>query len=233
MKFSGQWNPPEDEVAYRNYFEENPKVGQGFFIECGAGPAGLACLSFEKNLDWNGLNIEASYIKYGALVRYRPDVYNLCLGLSDKCGLYTFTDVVKAPGGGAGIGSFVLGKTLKGLLDDWQCEYIDFKVLSLTYAKLMEILPDIDHVDFFSLDADGYDLQVIAGMHGARVLPDVMSVEYPIVGFENVKQAMENLGYTYNFVSFNNAFFSHIIKDTWFGSTERIADTVERYPQYK
>jgi len=224
MKFYGQWNPPEDEVAYRNYFEKDSKIGKGFFIECGAGPAGLACLSFEKNLGWSGLNIEASYIKYGALVRYRPDVINLCLGLSDKCGINTFTDVVRAPGGGAGIGSFSFGKALKDLLDKWQCEYLSFEVLSLTYAKLMEIISDIEHVDFFSLDADGYDLQVITGMHGARVLPDVMSIEYPVVGFNNVKNAMEKLGYNYNFVSYNNAFFSKEVRDNWWGATERMSD---------
>lgn len=230
MKFYGQWNPKEDEVVYKNYFEENPKIGDGFYIECGAGPAGLACLSFEKNLTWGGLNIEASFIKYSALVRYRPYAHNLCIGLSNECGIKTFTDVIKAPGGGAGVGSFNFGDPLKRALDTYRCEYYSFEVLSLTYAKLIEIL-DIKYVDFFSLDADGHDLEVIAGMNGAKVLPDVMTVEYPIVGFKKTKQAMENLGYIYNFVSFNNAFFSHIEKDEWFGATEKFSDTEVRYPK--
>jgi hypothetical protein len=221
MEFYGQWNPKEDEVVYKNYFEENPKAGEGFYIECGAGSHGLACLFFEKHLGWKGINIEASPLKYLKLIDYRPNSFNLCFGLSDKCGIKTFTDVIKAPGGGAGIGSFSFGKNLKKQLDGWKCEYHDFKILT---SKLMNILPGINRIDFFSLDADGHDLQVIKGMRGARILPEIMSVEYPVVGFNNIKRAMEDLGYIYNFVSFNNAFFSHIKRDSWFGATKRMED---------
>ncbi len=61
-------------------------------------------------------------------------------------------------------------------------------------------------------------------MKNALILPKVVSVEYPIVGFNILKSAMENLGYNYNFVSFNNAFFSDEVRDNWWGTTERMDD---------
>jgi len=82
----------------------------------------------------------------------------------------------------------------------------------------------ISEIDLLSLDAEGHEIQILEGMIGSRVLPEVVCVEYPISGLDNIKSIMSEFGYNFNFVSFNNAFFSFIDKETWFGATERMPD---------
>src|SRR3989304_3789195 len=97
MQFYGQWNPPQDQVLYENYFKDKRN---GFYIECGAESIGTESLFFEKELDWKGINIEASKREYARLIINRPNSINLHLGLSNKTGTLEFTEVVSAPGGG-------------------------------------------------------------------------------------------------------------------------------------
>ncbi len=227
MKFYGQWNPPEDEVAYRNYFQNGPE--DGFFIECGAGNYGSACRFFEETLGWKGLNLEASPRMFKNLNESRTSKksLNLHCGLSNRSGTAIFTDIIRAPGGGGGNGSFSHHPKHKKILDGYGCTYEDIEVEIWRYRDLFDdlyYLGHIPYVTYLSLDVEGHELQVIEGMAGSVVLPDVICVEYTVSGLDNIRIALENLGYTYNFVSFNNAFFSHIQKDSWWGATDKLEE---------
>lgn len=225
MKFYGQWNPSEDEVAYRNYFSD--KKQPGFFIECGAGPHGAACKSFEANLNWGGLYIEASPLFFNALERdTKTDsrIRILWKGLSNKNGVATFKEIISARGGGGDNGSFEHHPEHLKELIGYGCVFNPVEVEICTYATLIESSEYITDVTFLSLDVEGHELQVLDGMKGASILPEVMSIEYPISGFDNVKGMAEDLGYKFNFVSFNNAFFSHVDKEEWWGATGRMKD---------
>ncbi len=216
----GQWNPPEDEVAYVNYFSDNRK---GFYIECGAGYMGKACVGFYRNLGWLGINLEASKYWFKSLQDIRPEAINLNMGLSNKEGIMMFRDIIVAPGGGHENGSFTHTPAHKKELDGYNCTYDEYEVPVTTISALVEKY-SISEIDLLSLDAEGHEIQILEGMIGSRVLPEVVCVEYPISGLNNIKSIMSEFGYNFNFISFNNAFFSFIDKETWFGATERMPD---------
>jgi len=51
-----------------------------------------------------------------------------------------------------------------------------------------------------------------------------MCIEYPYLDFKELLEVTSRLGYQYDFVSFNNAFFSKPgpKPNDWFGSTKRM-----------
>jgi len=58
------------------------------------------------------------------------------------------------------------------------------------------------------LDVEGHELQVIEGMANTKTIPDVMCVEFSFSGLDSIKAALAPYGYTMDFISAVNAFFS-------------------------
>lgn len=222
--FYGQWNPPEDKVAYLNYFRDKRN---GFFIEAGAGNWGLACKFFINYLGWDGLCIEPSKYTYRNL-KENCKVNTLWGALHYFEGLIDFTDIVSAPGGGNDNGSLFHTPYHKKELDGYKCGYDVYEVPVYTYKAIIEMF-SIEHVDYLSLDVEGNELNVLKGMEDyGKTLPDVMCIEYPYVGLRNLKVICANLGYKFDFTSFNNAFFSKEnivpVLDYWYGETKPMED---------
>lgn len=207
-----------DELVYHNYFGDKWK---GYFIECGAGNSGDSCKFWETTFDWVGLYLEASPTMYSQIEEWHNS-YNL--GLSRYRGWKTFTDVISAPGGGKDNGSFNHTPEHLELLKSYGCKFKKSSIQVISYRELVDYF-EIRHVDLFVLDVEGHELEVMKGMHGGK-LPDVMVVEYPIVGYEKiVEYATRKLPYRLDFVSGNNVYFSrnYPIKE-WYGVTERVED---------
>ncbi len=211
-RFYGQWDPHTDEVLWKNYFLGKT---EGFFIECGAGDGitNSSCLLFEENFNWKGINIEASFPQFSRLVVNRPNAYqNFHVGLSDENG----TSIFKSTGGGSGS----LSHTPK------QLEYLKSRgrsaqniyINTFTFESLVDLF-QLEVIDLFVLDVEGHELQVIEGMKDSAILPSVICVEYPMSGLNKITQKLTWLGYKFNFVSFNNAYFSRLEKEEWFGDT--------------
>jgi FkbM family methyltransferase len=215
-KFYGQWRPHTDEVLWENYFQGKKN---GVFVDCGAG-IGLGwsnCYVFEKEFGWVGINLEASPTSFKTLQINRPNVLNLNIGLSNKNGTETFNDV------GNDNGSFQHHpKHLEKILGMGRSNnYIS--VETITFKKLVDRYYSfpLSKIDLFSLDVEGYELQVIEGMKGTKVFPDVICVEHSISGLDNITEALKEFGYYFNFVSVNNAFYSFMNPSgkEWYGDT--------------
>lgn len=215
--FYGQWNPSVDEVIWRNYFHEK---NDGFFIECGAGDGVLenSCLFFEK-IGWRGINIEPSDDCYKKLIINRPNCLNLNIGLGDLDRTAKFSKVTINQYIGGAVEPIQERKE-ECIKNGYTIQDIDINLL--TYKTLMPKYEFID-VDLFVLDVEGYELKVINGMIGAISFPRVMCVEYPLIGLNPLKVLLKKLGYRFDFISFNNAYFSLPsvqAKQFWFGSNE-------------
>lgn len=214
MKFYGQWDPPVDEVLYRNYFPD--KMG-GFFVECGAGD-GIeenCCLFFEEQRGWKGINLEPSSVNYEKLIINRPNALNLHLGLGDRTCNAPFAMATGEPNGWSG---FEISPERRQECLEAGCMLKDIEAEMTTYKKLI-----VKHVDLFVLDVEGYELKVIDGMAGSKILPDVICAEHPLVGLKPLWGALAGLGYHKDFVSYNNAFFSRETARRgieWWGTTD-------------
>jgi FkbM family methyltransferase len=220
MKFYGIGNPPVDEVIFRNYF---PDKQDGFFIECGAldGVTYSNCLFFEQR-GWKGINIEPSAIDYKKLIVNRPNALNLQVGLGDHDHKAMFALTIDGPVGQGGVEWTPEQKQER---DKYGCTFQDVKVQITTYRKLID--GNVKKVDLFILDVEGYELKVIEGMTGSKVLPDLICAEYGWVDFEDLRKMLIPMGYRFDFLSFNNAFFampSLPKKSIWFGKTMEMID---------
>jgi FkbM family methyltransferase len=205
-KFYGQFFPQVDKFIYERYFFQNGI--KGFFIECGAcgGEMESSCKFFEETLGWDGLNIEASKVNFDVLKENRPKSRNLMLGLSDHDGVLTFRHAVHPKYLEFGNGSFEhTPEHMKSLQNDG-CTFEEFEVEVITWRSLIS-RENIKFVDLFVLDVEGYELKVLDGMFGCPVLPDIICIEVGHLCFQDIREKLCNLGYSYDISSHVNAFF--------------------------
>lgn len=204
-RYYGQWSPPVDQVLYENYFKKVPK---GFFIDCGASDGLLhSCTKFFEDSGWDGICLEPSPKAFAELIKNRR-VTSLNAGLSTKNGKITFTEAVHPVGSNAGFpagGSVKYPDDLRNFVGSFGYKFSDILIDVIAYDSLIKRF-GITHVDLMVIDVEGYELSVIGGM--SVCLPDVICAEHSFVGLGNLKDCLGKLGYNFDLVSFNNAFFS-------------------------
>lgn len=207
MKYYGQFDPKLDRYIHETYF---PTKREGFFIEAGAydGIEDSNCFFFEESQGWKGINIEPDIVLYRQLVQKRPFAINLNIGLTTQAYSKTqqpFTSVYSSEDIRTGLGSFSLPQPIK------QNYKIGFslseqRVEVLSYKDMIES-QNIAHVDLFSLDVEGGELDVINGMCGSLALPTLICVEHARVGIHNLAIALSDLGYHFSSSIHNCSFF--------------------------
>ena len=57
------------------------------------------------------------------------------------------------------------------------------------------------------LDVEGHELSALEGMADCKVLPTVMCVEHGHSGFDDIRTLLSAMGYTFDILSFANAFY--------------------------
>lgn len=210
MKFYGQFQPPVDQVLYERYFKNKQ---QGTSIECGALDGVWACCTkiFEEHLNWKTINVEPLPIAFEKLKINRPKSNNLCIALSNVNCHKTFTNY-KHPTLGFfwGNGSLSHGAEHKKQLQQ-QCgaeNYEEIKVICMTYKSLIEKL-NISELDLFVLDVEGHEFEVIDGMVGANVFPNVFVIEHGHKTPSDIENKLKVLPVEYELdhISFVNSFF--------------------------
>lgn len=210
MKFYGQFDPPVDKILYEKYFKN--KVN-GTSIECGAydGVRDSNTKIFEDNFNWRTINIEPLPNIFEKLKINRPNSINLEIALSDTAGEKTLTNYrhpsLKYDWGNASIKHL---DSHKKNLESFcgKKNFITHQIKCKTYKELIDEFK-INSLDLFSLDVEGHESEVIDGMVGCNVLPDVFVIEH---GHRDVSFFVEKLKcleqpYFLDFVSNVNSFF--------------------------
>lgn len=192
------------------------KKRNGFFIECGAndGIWQANCKYFEDSFGWTGVNIEANPYCIELLNRNRPNCINISCALGDEDGKKVILNMPhhskaeRRPYNIAGGSMAIFTDKFQQILDKVhganikQCE-VNVK----TYKTIIEEC-NVQHVDLFVLDVEGAEEQVLIGMQGCKVLPDVMVVEHNAGRTkEDVLQFLCPYGYQYIATSESDSFF--------------------------
>jgi len=187
MRWYGQWNPPSDEVLFRNYFEAQ---SSGTFLECGAadGVSFSCCKAFE-DMGWKGINIEGKEAHFKTLLSYRPNsVLNLHAALSDRDGQAIFRNEV------------VEKQLLPGEVS--QTDVIRSICISTAIEE-----SKLGYLDLLCLDIEGYEPVVLTDMMNSGTFPKVICVEYPHCTLRKIHDILSPK-YSMDGISFNNAYFS-------------------------
>ena len=141
----------EDKFIYENYLNyEN-----GFFIELGAmdGITFSNTLFFEKELNWQGVLVEPTFDQFEQLKFNRPKCLNYNYAISEIDGEVDF------------LGHHALGGILSKMNEQhkigWKLDKLSpYKVKTKPFFKILEEI-NIKRVDFFSIDVEGGELDVL------------------------------------------------------------------------
>ena len=166
------------------FLEENVFKGykNGTFVDAGAhdGISINNTLYFEKNNNWQGINIEPIKQIYDKLVINRPNSININVAVSNNDGEAEF---IQANG---------FCEMISGLKKDYDnrhlerlkretMEYGGFAESIIVLTKKLETICDennIKHINYLSIDVEGAEFEVIKSINFDKVFIDV-------IGFEN------------------------------------------------
>lgn len=158
-------------------------IKNGIFIECGAndGIHRSTCLILEKKLNWTGYNIEPNPYCFKQLKNNRKNCININKALSDNNNSTFFKIIEGNRGKLSGNGKISKNEN-------------DLKIECITYKKLIE-KNNIKKIDFFSLDVEGHEENVLKGMIGCSVFPIYWLVEHNHSNKNNLQNKILKLGY--------------------------------------
>ena len=164
----------------------------GFFIECGAadGFSFSNSLFLEKGRSWTGLLIEPNPELFKTLMKVKRNAYliNSCLSTTKSTQHVSFKMVGLLSGIGEKMDSahskWVGGLTHKTITA--QCFMLHSLLLAVGQTE----------VDYFSLDVEGPELEILQTIPFDKITIKVISVEYRVYGsttIENVRMSLEKL----------------------------------------
>jgi FkbM family methyltransferase len=183
---------------------------KGFFVEAGANDGINQSNTYilEKSYGWSGILVEPSKTAYEACLvnRQNSKTYNFCLTSEEMDDSIIYGDF------DGNLMSSVDGKRLN--------RKNTTPVKTITLQKLFDI-NNIKYVDFFSLDTEGYEFEVLKGIDFSRVFIEKMIIEIyehnkqEIFDFLKKEGYKEPLGIT-NFNKVDNPFWDGTHNDYLF-----------------
>ena len=156
------------------YFQ---KLKNGIFLEVGAadGVTFSNTLFLERERNWTGVLIEANRKLYHSLVTLRRKAYiiNVCLSLDDGINVVSFLPAEL-------LGGVEKPLTAEKMMDRVKHDYPDIKAEEVLCIPLYSILKAISmtHINFFSLDVEGAELDILRTIPFHLVTIDLFMIEY-------------------------------------------------------
>ena len=192
----------------------------GFFIEAGAndGIRQSNTYYFEKVLRWNGLLVEPipsqaekcrknrsnSQVVNAALVRHDYPSETVRIEMADLMSVVNDGNIEPA---------LVESHVARGREVQHLEQQDSIEIKAITLAKLLNDLK-VTHVDFFSLDVEGYETEVLRGIDFSTITFDYIFVETRIENEEEIdsmlKQANMKMTHQWLNPSYSNRLYARV-----------------------
>ena len=178
-----------NQIVVDEYFKNKR---DGFFIETGSCDGIFQSNTFylETELNWTGILIEPNpdYVKECIINRPKSKVYDCALVSDDFTDRHINLYSIACAGAMGTVGENGMWK------NEWEVPVVHEKVPVKTLTSILdEINPN--EIDFFSLDVEGYELNVLKGLDFEKYKPKVILVE---CHGETIKPVNELLSRYYN-----------------------------------
>ena len=168
----------------------------GFYVECGAnnGYSQSNTIMLERNRNWKGLLIEPSLTSFNICEKIRSK-----RNIFENCVLSSFEDEGKLMSGDfdgdlmSSVGGYRLSRD------------VNTEIISKTLTTLLKT-HNITHVDFFSLDVEGFELNVLKGIDFEYCSPTWIVIEVYTKDLEEIMDFMDKKNYELvgNLTNFNH-----------------------------
>lgn len=164
----------------------NKKIG--FYIEVGAyDPERFSNTNRFYQRGWKGITIEPNVVRHKKFLYSRSRDVNLNIGISNKSSVLTYYDFIPDT-----VSTFSESDVENNL----KLGYVLKSKCSVKTQKLSEVIKKYSHgevVDFFSIDTEGFDLEVLKSNNWNKCRPKVVCVEKRGTEVDNY---LVKLGYT-------------------------------------
>lgn len=196
-----------EEIILRRFFNYKNK---GFFVDIGAHhPMRFSNTYQLYKLGWRGINIDATPGSMIAFNQIRNEDINIEMGVSDKketLHFFTFNE--------AALNTFDENRAQQ-IIRESPYKLInkqEVKTETLANILLQNVKPGVQ-IDFFSIDAEGFDLKVLKSNDWARFKPKVIIVESNFVDIASLNTDeifiyLDSLGYKPFAKNFKSVFYS-------------------------
>ena len=152
----------EDEYLNNKYFKN---MRNGIFLEMGAldGVTYSNTKFYEDTLGWNGILIEPNPIQFGYLTHNRPKCKLYEALVSDIQEEIEFRYFLNGMAAVSGVKDSLPKNHLSAWFDNPQYSHEQQACRKMKTRSLTDIVKDsgVDHIDFFSLDVEGHELNVL------------------------------------------------------------------------
>ena len=216
-----------------NYFINNNKIiNNGIVVECGTAEGfHEPSVTLEKQYDWKFFGFEADPRFFPILCQNRPNSTNINAALSDENGTIEFT--VSAWGGNSSINH---SKIHEEELITYPAKFEDGSFFKKIIVPTMDWnhftnIYNLQKIDFLILDVEGQEIKVLNGFTNNSILPKVIQIEFAysdhdnllldtnrrenFSGFVKICKKLFDLNYRFDYVNYNNAYFSQ--NSFWIG----------------
>lgn len=194
-----------EDVVLRSYFPKSKRTGT--FVDVGAyQPVSLSNTYYFYLKGWRGINIEPNPNAIASFNQIRPEDKNLQVGISDKPGVLQY--------------HMIPGKPFENTFSDVQLNIrhtADNQGTSIelpvdTLGNILDKhLPEGQEIDFFSIDVEGLNVEVVLSNNWQKYRPKVMVIEKhkPEEEEKNdqIKSFMAGVGYKLDHDILNSYFF--------------------------
>jgi FkbM family methyltransferase len=216
LKIKEQTNHPFEQVYYSQEGEEiilrrffNYK-NRGFFVDVGAHhPMRFSNTYLLYKMGWRGINIDAMPGSMHLFNRQRKEDVNIEAGISNQNNqlqFYCFNEPA--------LNTFD-EKKANQIIQSHQYKLIN--TIQVNTIQLSEILDkhvkEKQEIDFFTIDAEGFDLQVLMSNNWEKYKPKVIVVEANLFDINNlasdeITSYLRNLGYSVFAKTYKSVFYA-------------------------
>ncbi|MFM7079096.1 MAG: FkbM family methyltransferase [Bacteroidota bacterium] len=162
-----------EELVITSLLRQIGKEGPGFFVDIGAfDPIVGSNTYYFYRLGWRGINIDARPGSMDRFVKVRPRDINLETGIGAREGKLMYYMLESEPS----MNTFSLESLQACRMDEKITSTAEVPVVRFEEIQ-KKYIPTNTHIDFVSIDTEGYEMEVLSGFNFEWQRPSIFAVE--------------------------------------------------------